>query len=253
MATHAASMAGHDAIIISQARKSFLRGAQYLHRPIPLATATEPFRVTYDLLGSAEEYRRKVYTPDYRGTVSPEDLTESHYGWDIRTTYDWLWTTYGGFVKKERFEKNEPRKIKQILHWAKADVVISTIPAMLLCYNPGHLFNSQYIWSLGEDEAKEICNPAMNKVLCNGLDAPAWYRMANIQGHVTIEWPDDKKPPLQNLFHVEKPISNTCGCFPEIHRMGRYGRHEKGILSDSAFFQTLDVLSAPTQLSLEGV
>jgi hypothetical protein len=250
MAAHAASMMGEDVIIISKQRKSYLKGAQYLHRPIPLASQGSSFTVAYELRGEVAAYRDKVYGPGYLGTVSPEDLTETHLGWDIRSAYDWLWTTYGAYVRDERFSIGDHELVHKVLDWAKADIVISTIPAPLLCHNPMHTFRSEYVWSLGEESSESVFKPLMNHVICNGEDAPAWYRAANIQGHVTIEWPDRSKPPLKDLHHVEKPISTTCDCHPEVYKMGRYGKHEKGVLSDSAFFHTLDVITGPIQEGL---
>lgn len=253
MAVHAASMLGHDVVCVSKARKSFMKGAQYLHAPIPLATArpTEPFTVSYELRGSSSAYREKVYGRDYDGTVSPEDLTESHDGWDIRETYDWLWETYGSFVFDDD-DLGAVGRIPAVLNWAQADVVISTIPAPLLCQkNKMHLFNEAKIWSTSgvDDLWGEQCPD--NTVICNAEDSPAWYRLARIQGHMTVEWPHSRKPPIPGLHEVSKPLSTTCTCFRDIVRMGRYGRWQKGVLSHEAFFQTLELLQAPEQMRLD--
>ena len=97
MAAHAASIMNNDVVILSKNRKSYMRGAQYLHMPIPMASQT-PFTVQYSLKGTADEYRNKVYGPDPRIQVSPESLVGEHFAWDIREAYDWLWATYGRFI-----------------------------------------------------------------------------------------------------------------------------------------------------------
>ncbi len=73
--------------------KSALYGCQYLHAEIPglsLRSAT----VDYELRGTTEDYRRKVYGPESDVRVSPEDLEGTHKAWDIRSAYSQLWTMY---------------------------------------------------------------------------------------------------------------------------------------------------------------
>ena len=75
-AAHAASMSGSEIMIMSKPRKSFMRGAQYLHRPIPgLSSEQNSFIISYEMVGDIEGYKRKVYgNTDLRGKkVSPED------------------------------------------------------------------------------------------------------------------------------------------------------------------------------------
>jgi hypothetical protein len=233
MAAHAAALSNHDVLIVSKARKSFMKGAQYLHKPIPLpaSVATQPFMVNYDLLGTVDDYRLKVYGSNWRGSVSPEDLTEKHEGWDIRVAYDWLWDTYSGFVKDKDF--NNATDIDEVITWAKADLVISTVPATLLCLE-GHSFMAEKIWSTD----RPMMPLDQNWVVCNGRPSPAWYRAARIQDHDTVEWPYGTKPPITPLWEVVKPTKTNCNCFPDVVRMGRYGRWTKGVLSHEAFYTT---------------
>lgn len=235
MAAHAAVIHAHEVIIVSKNRKSHMRGAQYLHAPIPFATRSGPFPVTYSLKGTASDYRLKVYGESFRGTVSPEDLTESHDAYDIRQTYDFLWESYNTAIQDDDLS-SDPDKIDKVMEWAKPNLCISTIPAPLLCRRIHHGFTKQEIWSNDMD----IAQLPENTVVCNGEVAPAWYRAARIQGHTTVEWPENSKPPIP-VTSVTKPISNTCDCYPEIVRMGRYGRWEKGVLSHSAFDESVDI------------
>lgn len=242
MAAHAATILQHDVIIVSKPRKSHMKGAQYLHQPIPMASTTA-FVVRYQLVGSNDEYKYKVYGDARVDSVSPEDLTGSHMGWDIREAYDWLWGTYGDYVQPREFWHAED--VQSTIDWANADKVISTIPANVLC-RERHSFPYQTI--LSTDQALlEVPN---NFILCNGRETPAWYRVSNIDGWGNTEWPIHTRPPIpqDRLWDVKKPIRNNCNCFPEVVRMGRYGRWEKGVLSHSAFYETLDLLSPPLEL-----
>lgn len=238
-AAHAAEMAGYDPIIASKKRKSEMYGAQYLHEAIPEATGTSPFQVSYITEGPVDGYRDKVYGPDFRGTVSPEDLQGNHVGWDIRSTYDILWMRYQG--KIINFELTNIMDVESLMAEHMPAHVISSVPAPLLCSNPGHQFVSQDIWAIGDAPERGIFSPItkpLNTVVCNGNYDVSWYRAANILGYHTVEWPFNKRPPIEGLAPVKKPLGTNCDCLTTVHRVGRYGRWEKGVLSHTAFFET---------------
>jgi hypothetical protein len=79
-----------------------------------------------------------------------------------------------------------------------------------------------------------------NMVVCNGEDNPAWYRMSNVFGHTTVEWPGSlAQVPVASAARVKKPTSHNCNCWAETSPMihvGRYGAWEKGVLSHTAYF-----------------
>jgi hypothetical protein len=250
MAAHAAAMAGCDIRIISKARKSHMRGAQYLHAPIPVASRAAPFRISYTLLGTPFQYRRKVYGDSWDGTVSPEDLAEDHDAWDIREAYNWLWDTYGDYVQDFDLSSEGLMRAMRSEQVKTADFVISTVPATLLCRN-NHTFSYSEIWSTDNP----IVALADDHVVCNGTGSAAWYRAARIQGWDTVEWSSSiSRPPVTPLWQVTKPLKTNCTCLPRIHRMGRYGKWEKGVLSHSAFYETAELITkarAQGTLSLE--
>lgn len=224
MAANAAAMAGAEITILSKRRKSHMNGAQYLHEPVMGMRQTPPFVINYKLDGTPEGYRYKVYGRGWDGTVSPEDMTASHLGWDIREAYDELWDIYSDYVQDW---EATPAGIQSLVNKSEADLIVSTIPAPLLC-SQGHQFRSTRIYSTdkcwlpqGED----------NFVFCNGHDSPAWYRASRIQGWENTEWPAHAKPPVTPLWEVVKPLSTNCDCFPMIMRAGRYGNWKKGVLS----------------------
>ena len=238
MAAHGAIAGGADTLrIISKKRKSELFGAQYLHAPIPGAPHQDSVLVDYMLTGDPDAYRVKIYGETWDGMVSPEDLAESHNAWDIRATYDWLW---------DRYERNiadvelRPSEIK--LFTDNADVVVSTIPRSALCMR-GHTFGSADVLAAGDAPARGISIPytcADNTVLCNGNEFPHWYRLSNIFGHKTVEWPmSDVTPPVNGAAVVRKPTFHNCDCHPNLVYAGRYGRWEKGVLSHSAYQDAL--------------
>lgn len=246
IAAHSAALHGADDIRIlsKKGRKSMMNGAQYLHQPIPEATnVANGFRVNYRLLGSPEDYRRKVYGPTWDGTVSPEDLEQSHFGWDIRDTYDFLWDCYAPYVID--FDAT-PNSLDMLLATANADILVNSVPAPLLC-SQGHLFQSTKIWSTNYSMKSDLDN---NQVLCNGIESPAWYRASKIMGCENTEWPGHIKPPVTPLWEVVKPLTTNCDCPDKIAanhgvklvKIGRYGRWTKGILSHEGFDDTMNAM-----------
>lgn len=256
MAAHAAFIEGHNPVIVSKARKSYLFGAQYLHQPIPGATDNAPIQVDYRLQGTSDEYRVKVYGPNSRVDVSPDTLIGKHDAWDIRSTYDHLWHFYERYIMNQEVTG---KTLGMAMESWMPDLTISTIPRPALCIDPSHSFGAETVWAIGDaPEFGKTCPVKVrpNTVICNGEDAPAWYRAANVFGHTTAEWPERKKPPFGTPAAVLKPTTTNCTCYPDVVHLGRYGAWQKGVLSHEAFFRTQEILtsgeainavSAPTQ------
>jgi hypothetical protein len=241
MAAHAAAMADYEVVILSKKRKSELFGCQYLHAPIPLATAGDPVDVAYVLEGSIKDYRNKVY-PNRNGVaVSPDTLETNHLAWDIRQTYDALWGMYGDYVIDVDFRNGflDMAEMNGLLD--KADVAYSTVPAPLLCKRTeDHGFDAEVVYGIGDAPERGVFAPFKapeNTILCNGESSPSWYRASNVFGYNTVEWPGGRKPPIEGVSEIVKPLKTNCDCRPNIKRLGRYGLWQKGVLSHEAFTQ----------------
>lgn len=245
-------LTGGSLVILSNNGKSSLYGAQYLHAPIPTYTETRwPAAsrvVRYTLVGAVDEYKRKVYGPMWDGTVSPEDLDEAHNAWDIRQTYDALWDDFKDHVERIHMD---PAGLRMLLDghtgFGKLDLVINTIPRPMLC-REGHQFQSTSIWAAGEAHDRGI---GLNRfkcpdftVICNGEESPSWYRLSNIYGHKTVEWPEHTRPPIPSIAAVAKPLKTNCDCWPEVLHVGRYGKWTKGVLTHHAYQEVLEHVKA---------
>lgn len=237
-AAHAAVGQGADVRILSKARKSFMRGAQYLHRPIP-GLSRQPFQIDYRLDGPVEGYREKVYGDMSDVQVSPETLTGVANAWDIREAYDAAWSEYS-----DRIIQWDAATAELGILPLSYDLVINTIPLNMLCHRPDeHEFRSQKIWStdyvkhIGVFEETPEAPIADNVVVCSGYEDDWWYRQSRIHGWENTEFPHNHKPAGKS-WEVLKPIDTNCDCWHRFHHMGRYGRWTKGILSDSAFYDT---------------
>jgi hypothetical protein len=244
VAAYAVERTGAVVHIFSKPRKSEMFGAQYLHRGIPGIPSGNPMAISYQLQGSIEDYRAKVYGPSYHGSVSPVELETSHLAWDIRHTYDQLWAIYGPAVK--------PAEITPswlTFNIRDYDAVLSTIPLPAICVNSGHRFEAQEILAIGDAPERDQyvgSNIADGTVICNGRQHPSWYRASKIFGYSTLEWslatagagaPSDAS-------RVKKPLSTDCDCWPLVTRVGRYGKWKKGELVHHVYREAIACVAA---------
>lgn len=240
VAASAAISIGHSVTMISdKLEPSKIYGCQYLHAPIPGYEDVPKTRVSYSLIGTMDQYRRKVYGDVWEGNVSPEDFIGEHDAWDLRETYSRMW---------ERMIFHNDYAIRQITwHFENGDVpvrilnpdrIISTIPANALCEG-GHTFREQVIYAVGD---REPDMPSFDAVMCNGTDDMAWYRSSNVFGYQTYEWPGlGYHPP--DAVRVTKPLSTDCNCNPDVIRVGRYGKWDKNVLVHEVYEKVLEALN----------
>lgn len=227
--------------IYSAKRKSELFGCQYLHSAIP-GLQVPWQRVSYQLIGSLDEYRRKVYGDAEDISVSPELLESEHTAYDIRAAYDQLWKKYEPAVTDYFFSHGSWRSLDAKLQADATNLVISSLPAPVICFEkPECKFESQRVWAMGD--APELGRKAAwpggvvpdRTIVCNGDPTVPWYRASHVFHHGTVEWPEEATPP-RGASRVNKPIRTSCRCNPGVQRVGRYGRWAKGVLAHSAYF-----------------
>lgn len=243
-AAHAARVAGLKADVFSVRRKSEMFGAQYLHKPLPGMTETAPVPVRVVLMGTHDDYRRRVYgdQADDVPVVSTEDLPPEHDAWDIRSTYENMWLAYADQIREATVDA---AFVANLLLAGEYDQVFSTIPLPALCADREHTFTSQDIWALGDAPergvfASDIADPGNNVIICNGNGAASWYRAAKVFGRTTVEWPLTAADAPPDASRVRKPLANDCDCWDEVVRLGRYGKWEKGVLVHHAYEEALE-------------
>jgi hypothetical protein len=238
-ACEAAGFLGHQVVMVSKRwEPSHLHGCQYLHAPIPGFEDVRKTRVTYNLIGTAEEYRRKVYGETWKGKVSPEDFIGEHDAWDIRETYDRMWDDVVNHSGVQRAFGDIREGNLDPIRAFQPDKIISTIPALYLCHKP-HLFHSHDIFATGYPNTEANIEDYIN---CNGTAATAWYRVSHVFGHYTVEWPI-KGFHLPGAVQVTKPLYTNCDCHPDVIRVGRYGEWNKGVLVHQVYAKVTEALS----------
>ena len=255
MVAHAARLHGWDFHIYSKKQKSPLFGAQYLHEPITDITGTDPedgaVMLSYRLTGTSEEYRHKVYGPTWDGNTSPEDYAGDHYAWDLRTAYDKLWFEYGGEITDFPILRGTERQVKGVTG-KRHDLIISTVPRTLWDTNDDH-FKASYIWALGDGDYERVHmhRPDPFTVICDGTKDNRWYRVSNIFGFCTMEWPQwynspfaSVTPPARGAARVAKPLEYTGSAARDIIHLGRYAQWQKGVLASDVFRESMRIFAS---------
>lgn len=253
LAAHAASQWGADYIkVYAEGHRSALHGAQYLHKPITGIPHIPHTRLEHEFRGSLSGYRNKVYGMQWDGEVSPERYSGTTYAWDIRYTYDWLvkeyWDLYVDYIHLSGLQLMGGNGGFNMIHLNnRFDVVFSTIPRRMLCVNPDHEFKAAKIYAMGDAPALGVQVPIRteaDRLVCSGDTQDSWYRTSNVFGHSTVEWPTNKKkPPIEGVVEVQKPLETNCNCWPEIKYVGRYGKWQKGVLVHNAYEDVINTLS----------
>lgn len=239
LSAYACDQLGHQVLIYSKKVKSRIPGAVFLHEPIPRLTAPTPDGwVNFIKHGNRYAYAQKVYgnqDADCSWDLFPEGERPA---WSMFDLYDWLWYRYNARIVEDTLDAERVRYIQHM-----ADLVISTIPVMSICENPKHRFYSQDIFILN----KAVDRSLKNTIVYNGSPMDTWYRSSSIFGHEATESVATFDPELVKQLGAKvskgfKPIKTNCNCHPNVARVGRFGRWEKGILVHHAYKQTIQIL-----------
>lgn len=235
LVAHAGVQAGHDVTIYSQKKKSHIGGAQFLHTAIPDLTDDNPEDVvTFEYRGTAEGYAQKVY-----GSPKADTSWDTYAGtvpiWNMRRAYDDLWKRYESLIIDRSLTPHEVAELQD-----SVSTVISTIPRKALCMRD-HRFTSQqvHIWY-------ELGALKDNRIIYNGIPDVPWYRASNLFSWESVEYPS-LAPHGSNTRAVYKPLETDCDCLPEIVKLGRYGRWEKGVLIHHAYWGAVRQISRAEQ------
>jgi hypothetical protein len=233
-------LASHEPIIYSIKRKSPLHGTQYLHESIPQLTASEPDgAVTYVKRGTEQGYAQKVYgSPDAH--VSWSKFYEGeHEIWNMSKMYEQLWENFEDSIRDYQMG---PGTIPELTN--EYPLVINSIPAPKLCTDITHSFKNQTIWVSSDLEDCDILPRKRlgdNIIVYDGTSENHWYRASVIDGKVAVETTKEGMSD-KGWSYGHKPIRTDCDCWPEVHRVGRFGCWKKGVLSHHAFWDATSII-----------
>jgi hypothetical protein len=243
LAAHALALADREFDIFSLGEPSRLVGPQYLYQHIPEVTELEPEGYVHQVCrGTMEGYRRKLY-----GAIDPgwieRPLAPGYNAWSLRLVYEKLWLLYSARVKPMEVG---PKVLAGLLSSREYGRVISTIPATSICQSTDHRFIA---WSILVAD-KNVEPIADNTIVFNGMESPSWVRESNIFGMQTTEWPMSitdpqrrrTRPPLPDVYEFEKPLRTNCDCFPDVLRMGRFGKWRNETWAHDAYNEARELV-----------
>jgi hypothetical protein len=237
LACHAACKAGHTVAVFSKKQKSKLMGAQYLHRPSPLITKEDPeFTVQMFKVGTSEGYSRKVYGHPEAESSWGRWREGEYPAWRLNAAYNTLWYLYQKQINEQEIS---PDVLKSLIEIEKFDAVISSIPPVAIC-----LRKVEHAFTVGQTYVEEISPESFfpNTIIYNGAPLTTWHRASNLEGRAWMEFAKVPVADGSRGVTVSKPQSTDCDCWPEILRVGRYGRWTRDVLSHEAYYETLEWL-----------
>lgn len=225
LACHAAVRAGHSPVVFSRAVPSAIGGAQYLHQAIPGITKADPDGVVeFVKYGNEHGYAKKVYNDPYAKTSWYDYEEGPHNIWNMRRAYDKLWKKYSPLITDLKLDHAAAASLCRTF-----PLVMNTVPMIHLC-GEDHLFESQDVWIV----YGKMHERGEDRIIYDGTGDFPWYRWSYIFGWVGIEYGQLTKHEL-DATHITKPLVTTCECLPEMVRLGRYGRWQKGQLIHHAY------------------
>jgi hypothetical protein len=240
-AAQALALHGITPAIISRKRKSVIYGAQYLHRPIPGLSPSNPTgRITTARVGAREVYAERVYGLG-TGLSSWDRALPVQDAWDLRSTYENAWSKFSDDIVDMEVGGDDVAEMS-----ATFDLVISTVPAWSICQNPAaHNFDSVAFLFRKEFDPEEIPpNLPPNFVVYNGTHDYDWVRCSNIFGYPSAEAPMSNRLVEQGGWEAGfKVVGNNCDCHPAIVKAGRMGTWQKGVLTHNAWDRTIQAMS----------
>lgn len=236
LVAHAVIQAGHRPYVYSIKKKSVIPGSQHLHGPIPggVTPLYPEGTIQFVRLGTAAGYAEKVYGDKGRET-GWDNYLQVYPSWNVIKAYNTLWGWYEDLITDL-----DIRSIDKTSLFNQYDLVISTLPAGILCYDPSHRFNgvSYYIKPLPtppEDARHEI-------VVYNGLLSDPWYRWSILGGQTSIEATHDIWMGDPTVITGTKAVDHTCDCWPEVVRCGRWAEWRHGITMHRSYLRAEMIL-----------
>jgi hypothetical protein len=243
LAAEAAQQRGHKVSIFSQsAEPSPMGGSQYIHEPIDGVTSPDPDGViNFHKLGTGQEYAEKVYGDKFAPTswsVFPEGEFPC---WNMARAYSMLFDKWKDRIHIAIANSRWLDRLESS-NLISGGVVISTIPAKVLCTNPDHKFPFVEVAFESNNQVGDK-NLGRNFIFYNGNPADSWYRCSYIFGRGWLEYNINMIPEGErNIIKGIKPVNTDCDCRPKIVRAGRFGEWKKGRLVHHAYSKTADVL-----------
>jgi len=239
IAAHACDESDVTIAIFSIKEKSVLPGSMYLHEGIPGISKEYPDNfVQYVRLGTAEGYAKKVYGDAGRYTAWDQYL-QAYPSWNVQRVYDELWLKYEGSVYPTEFT-GDLHNLHLLVE--EFDVVITTLPQPIICLHKHDFRGVPYFIRTIEapplDREKDL-------VIYNGYDHDPWYRWSILSGICSIEYstePDDFNPVDRSWKTGAKAVENNCGCWPRIHRLGRWAEWRHGVLLHDVYKGAKEVM-----------
>jgi hypothetical protein len=203
-------------------------GAQYLHLPMLDEDAPPDALIEFIKVGKPDVYAEKVYGSPHVPT-SWGEYGNVQKAWRLQANYTTLFSRFRHMI--EGGWRATPTSVEQLLAEEPdaETLILSSVPASHLCKRPDlHDFPRANIL-IRKEEPSFL--PTDNVVIYNGKTEDKWYRACKLFGECWTEYSHYDAPAGKPGYITGfKPLGTACNCFPEIHRIGRFGTWDRKVL-----------------------
>jgi hypothetical protein len=205
-------------------------GAQYLHEPMVQMGTPPDATIEFIKVGNPEDYAEKVYGSPHVPT-SWGEYGRRQVAWKLQTTYTDLFSKFRHMITGGW--QATATSVQQLLEERLEPGVLflSSVPADCLCKRPDlHNFPRAYI-TIRKEQPDFL--PMDNVVVYNGRPDDEWYRACKLFGQCWTEFGANEivlREGKDEFITGQKPMGTSCDCYPEIHRIGRFGTWDRKVL-----------------------
>lgn len=207
VAAHAVAQFDPDATIVMYGpnRAPIQTGARFFEREIPgLDTVNRMCRV--ESIGDFDDYKTKIGNPISKYFKPRPDFLAFNY-WEA---YQELWKIYNSTVIQL-----EPDY--ELIHgntWDDFDYLFNTAARPNFYPKEDHqMFAATRHWRI-DDSDDGPRNPyvvgyakhGLNKMIFDGSPSSSWFRITQLFGLMSVEWPFNKKPPITGTYLEILPL-----------------------------------------------
>lgn len=192
-------------VIYGPNMKPVQSGAKWYEREIPEVNVLSRM-VSTESVGTAGEYIKKIGGPITRYTSARNNFLAFNY----HDAHQLLWEKFN----KDIVEIAPDLNLIENGEWGQYDFVFNTAPRINF-FSPDqhHFFSATRHWRLDEVYGGHglpyaaSADRNKNIMIFDGTPDSSWFRITQTFGLVSIEWPFEKKPPIQDLFVEILPLA----------------------------------------------
>lgn len=178
-------------------------GAKWFETAIPDILVPSAIVETQSV-GDPEDYISKICSP-----ISPYNQARADfYAYDYHSAHEQLSSKYHNKLFAMSIDRKTVQEYPEVVD---VDYVFNTMPRPIFYPQASGSFSASRQWRLDEGREKGIYsipgeNGDRNVMIYDGTLDTSWYRISQLFGLISVEWPFNKKPPISGVYLEILPL-----------------------------------------------